>query len=218
MASRRYDVKPGPIKRMIIKELMAGPSRWKDLWSNETIRNLSRSPRKLSEALTELQKEGLIEKRLISYRNQPYFLTKDAEAIRITEGIEKALNQIGDAMRQIEQYREEPKISEADFEVIKSMLFDAELVFLRTVDVLSDIGLPARPYVESWFQDEVLSNIIEMILACYKILPKTTKRAMNLFKKEAIANRPTPKIAQDETLAKINEIFQRGIVNLVSLD
>jgi len=197
-----------PLKHEILRELSTGQKRWTDFENNPRIYSLARSTGPISRALKELEREGVIEKGFISHKNRPYFLTKDAEALRSLESLETILAQFRETLTSTDRFRYEPSISSYDVEVVQSILYKIQLVFLKTMDILSNVNPVAKPYVKSWFTNEILDTMLEIYEACRNRLPQTTQRALLYVTKMTTEKSFTSSSSQIAELEKIDTILQ----------
>lgn len=220
MTSRTL-VRPGrppknlvPLKREIIRALSNGPQRWNELEKNDSVFSTAKSTGLLSRALNEMIQEGIIEQGKISHKNRPYFLTTAAEGLRSLELLELMFSQFREALSSNERYHDEPRVSENEVENIRSIIIRTQLVFLKTLDIISDTNPTVQSYIQSWFTSEVINTMNAIYSSVKNRLPRTTQRATLQVTRILEDQVTTTSTSRIEEIEKINTILQMIVDHL----
>ena len=215
MTSRTL-VRPGrppknliPLKQEIFRALDTGPKRWIDLEKNESIFSIAKSTGPLSKALKEMAQEGILEKGYIpDNKKHLYFLTEAAEALRTLDQLESMFSQFREALSSDERFSNEHRVSENEVEKIQSIIIKTQLVFLKTLDIISDTNPAVQAYFQSWFTSEVINTMIAIYSSIKNRLPRTTQRATLRVTQRMEAQATTTSTSRIEEIEKIDIILQ----------
>ncbi len=203
------------LKLVILFRLTQGQSGFKKLWDDPEIRSIARSEPILSRALKELESEGRIKKRFFSLKNQPYFITADYEAIRKTMELLLYLEEVQSLSDSAIETFKESKIVEGNQRAVESLFWNTQLVFLKTIQILSQVNPKAEPMARDWFREQFLGTMFELSVFCSKVLPRTTMAAIVNTTESVLQIRPKNGEIENEYLSGITKITEELILKFL---